>query len=290
MEPQSPAEPSCHVRIQVCISQRPISSRKLIWGAAELLFWELGLRFRAPKSPQTRLCSLQSHAKGSEQTLTPVLVLREAGNPPGQAWSLALLALSCNWAISPNQQGLLFIHWPLAKCSNFYSAFYFYCFYISFFCQLKKKKNRIILFISYPQCECPDCLSLSLQGRKFYRFAKYLNIAASNSWFDRRGEGEKNFLFPFKLLLVQTEIPFKPEGLDWGLRIKENRTDRKCGFSLELDLKRVTSDSGLFFSLLHPLQNGLIFAISPAKGLNCINMCMCLQPFFVCFALYDNCM
>lgn len=92
--------------------------------------------------------------------------------------------------------------------------------------------------------------------------------------------GGKNFLFPFKLLLVQTEIPFKPEGLDWSLRIKESRTDRKSGFSLELYLKRVTSDSGLLFSLLHPLQNAQIFPISPAKSLNCINMSMCLQPFF----------
>lgn len=37
------------------------------------------------KIPQTHLCSIQSHASALEQTLTPVLVLREAGNPPGQA-------------------------------------------------------------------------------------------------------------------------------------------------------------------------------------------------------------
>lgn len=177
---------------------------------------------------------------------------------------------------------------PLQNARISIQLFTFIAFIFPFFVNWKKKPE--LFYLSPTLCECPDCLSLSLQGRKFYRFAKYLNIAASNSWFDRRGEGEKNFLFPFKLLLVQTEIPFKPEGLDWGLRIKENRTDRKCGFSLELYLKRVTSDSGFFFSLLHPLQNGLIFAISPAKGLNCINMCMCLQPFFVCFALYDNCM
>lgn len=79
-EPQSQAETSCRegVRIQekVCVSQRPISYRKLIWGAAELLLRELGPGFTAPKSPQTRLCSVQSDAKALEQTLTPMLVCK----------------------------------------------------------------------------------------------------------------------------------------------------------------------------------------------------------------------
>lgn len=78
-EPQSQAETSCpeRVRIQkVCISQRPISYRKSSWGAAELLSRELGLGFTAPKSPQTRLCSVQSNANASEQTLTPMLVFK----------------------------------------------------------------------------------------------------------------------------------------------------------------------------------------------------------------------
>lgn len=79
-EPQSQAKTSCHegVRIQekVCISERPISYRKLIWGAAELLLRELGLGFTAPKSPQVHLCSVQSDAKVLEQTLTPMLVFK----------------------------------------------------------------------------------------------------------------------------------------------------------------------------------------------------------------------
>lgn len=79
-EPQSQAKTSCHegVRIQekVCISERPISYRKLIWGAAELLLRELGLGFTAPKSPQMHLCSVQSDAKVLEQTLTPMLVFK----------------------------------------------------------------------------------------------------------------------------------------------------------------------------------------------------------------------
>lgn len=144
------------------------------------------------------------------------------------------------------------------------------------------KWKQIVPFISYLQTEFPDCLSLSLQARKFYRFAWHLNIAASKSWFGRRGGGE---LFPFKQLLVQNEIPFKLKGLDWSLRIKENGTERKCGFSLELYLKRVTSDSAYSFSLLHPLAKEYVSSSFSCKSLNCINMCICLRSFLVWFGL-----
>lgn len=66
--------------------------------------------------------------------------------------------------------------------------------FLYLFLFFKTEIQRIVLFISYLRRECPDCLPLSLRARKFYRFAKHLDIAASNSWFGRRGERGKEFL------------------------------------------------------------------------------------------------
>lgn len=169
------------------------------------------------------------------------------------------------------------MYWPLAKFSSLSWAFLFS---FSFFFKWNESKLfhlsptfRVNFLIVCPYHFKPESF-IDLLGTSILQLQIH-DLA-----------GGVNFLFPFKLLLVQNEIPFKLKGLDWSLKIKENRTERKHGFSLELYLKRVTSGSGLFFlSLPHPTPKGYVYSSFSCKNLNCINMCMYLQSFLVWFGL-----